>query len=82
LRKKESAVEVNEMYLENGRTMVQGIMVLIFATIAFLVDTTLGLGLVAIMGLLILQSSFTNWCPVDLILRSIGFKKKPEDARS
>jgi hypothetical protein len=50
LRKKESAVEVDEMYLENGRTMVQGIMVLVFATIAFLVDTTLGLGLVAIMG--------------------------------
>ena len=64
------------MYLENGRDIVRGILILIFAAIAFWVDRTLGLALVAMMGGLILQSAFTNWCPADLILRPMGLKSK------
>ncbi len=66
------------MYLENGRAMAQGIMILIFAAIAFWVNLTIGLALVAFMGLMILQSAFSDWCPSDLFLRPIGLKKKLE----
>lgn len=66
------------MYLENGRVLFQGIMVLIFAAIAYWVNLTIGLVLVAFMGVMILQSAFTNWCPSDLILRPMGLKRKLE----
>jgi hypothetical protein len=64
------------MYLENGRDMFRGILILIFAAIAFWVDLTTGLVLVAFMGVMILQSAFTDWCPADLILRLLGLKRK------
>lgn len=66
------------MYLENGRALFQGIMVLIFAAIAYWVNLTIGLALVAFMGVMILQSAFTDWCPSDLLLRPMGLKKKLE----
>ena len=66
------------MYLENGRDLVRAILILVFAAIAYWVDQTLGLALVAFMGLMILQSVWTNWCPADLFLRPIGLKKKLE----
>jgi hypothetical protein len=64
------------MYLENGRDIFRGILILIFAAIAFWVDLTTGLVLVAFMGVMILQSAFTDWCPADLILRLLGLKRK------
>lgn len=66
------------MYLESGRAMAQGILILIFAAIAYWVNLTIGLALVAFMGLMILQSAFTDWCPSDLFLRPMGLKKKLE----
>jgi hypothetical protein len=66
------------MYLENGRDLVRGILLLTFAAIAYWLDLTLGLALVAFMGVLILQSAFTDWCPADLILPLMGLKKKLE----
>ena len=57
------------MYLENGRDIVRGILILIFAIIAYWVDLTTGLILIAFMGIMILQSAFTGWCPADLLLR-------------
>ena len=65
------------MYLENGRDMFRGILILIFAAIAYWVDLTIGLALLAFMGVMILQSAFTDWCPADLFLRPMGLKKKP-----
>ena len=56
------------MYLKNGRDIVRGILLLIFAAIAYWVDLTIGLALVGLMGLMILQSAFTDWCPADLFL--------------
>ena len=41
------------MYLENGRDLVRAILILVFAAIAYWVDLTLGLALVAFMGLMI-----------------------------
>ena len=66
------------MYLENGRDMLRGILILIFAAIAYWVNLAIGLALVAFMGVMILQSAFTDWCPADLFLRPIGLKKKLE----
>jgi hypothetical protein len=66
------------MYLENGRDAVRGILILIFAAIAYWVDLTTGLVLVAFMGVMILQSTFTDWCPADLFLRPMGLKRKLE----
>ncbi len=64
------------MYLENGRDMVRGILLLTFAVVAYWIDLDVGLALVAFMGLMILQSAFTNWCPADLFLLPMGLKKK------
>ena len=66
------------MYLENGRDIVRGILILIFAAIAYWVDLTTGLVLGALMGVMILQSAWTDWCPADLFLRPLGLKKKSE----
>jgi len=66
------------MYLENGRDMFRGILILIFAAIAYWVNLTIGLALVALMGVMILQSAFTDWCPADLFLRPMGLKRKLE----
>jgi hypothetical protein len=68
--------EVKTMYLENGRDIFRGILILIFAAIAFWVDLTAGLVLVAFMGVMILQSAFTDWCPADLFLRLLGLPRK------
>ncbi len=64
------------MALENGRDVVRGILLLLFAAIAYWGDLSIGLALVAFMGALILQSAFTNWCPADLFLRPLGLKRK------
>jgi len=64
------------MYLENGRDVIRGILILIFAAIGYWIDLTTGLALGALMGVMILQSALTDWCPADLFLRPIGMKKK------
>jgi hypothetical protein len=69
------------MYLENGRDIFRGVLILIFAAIAYWTDLAFGLVLVAFIGVMILQSAFTDWCPADLILRPLGLKKKLESKR-
>ena len=51
------------MYLENGRALVQGIMLLVFAAIAYWVSLPIGLALVAFMGVMKLQESVTDCVP-------------------
>lgn len=65
------------MSLERGRDIVRGILLLIFAAIAYWVNLTIGLALIAFMGLMILQSAFSGWCPADLFLQPMGLEKKP-----
>ena len=65
------------MYLESGRDIIRGILLLIFAAVAYWLDLALGVALVALMGVLILQSAFTDWCPADLFLQPLGLKRKP-----
>jgi hypothetical protein len=66
------------MYLETGRDLFRGIMILLAAALAWWFDLSTGLLLVVIVGVLTLQSVMTDWCPVDLILRPMGLKKKTE----
>jgi len=66
------------MYLETGRDLFRGTMILISAALAYWVDLTSGLVLAVFVGVMILQSVFTDWCPVDLLLRPMGLKKKLE----
>ncbi len=70
------------MYLENGRALMQGTMILVFAAIAYWVSLPVGLALVAFMGLMRIQESLTDWCPSDLFLRPVGLKKKLETKQS
>ncbi|MEW5940393.1 MAG: YgaP-like transmembrane domain [Chloroflexota bacterium] len=64
------------MYLENGRDLFRGSMILLAAALAYWVDLTAGLLLAVFVGVMILQSVFTDWCPADLILKPMGLKSK------
>ena len=66
------------MYIENARDLFRGIMILIAAALAYWVNITIGLALAVFVGAMILQSAFTDWCAVDLILKPMGLKKKLE----
>jgi Inner membrane protein YgaP-like, transmembrane domain len=66
------------MYLENGRDIVRGVLILAFAAVAYWGNLALGLALLVLMGVMILQSAFTGWCPADLILRPAGLKRRLE----
>ena len=66
------------MDLENGRNLFRGIMILIATAIGYWANATAGLALAVFVGVMILQSVFTDWCPADLILRPLGLKRKLE----
>ncbi len=66
------------MYLETGRDLFRGIMILLAVAISYWVDLTAGLALAVFVGVMTLQSVVTDWCPADLILRPLGLKKKLE----
>lgn len=66
------------MYIETGRDLFRGIMILIAAALAYWVNLTAGLLLAVFIGMMTLQSVFTDWCAVDLILKPMGLKKKLE----
>jgi hypothetical protein len=54
---------------------------LLSAAIAYWGNPTAGLALAVFIGVMTLQSVITDWCPVDLILRPMGLKKKTESQR-
>ena len=64
------------MYVENYRSMVQGIIILVLTAVAYWVSQPIGLGLLAIVGVMKLQESRTDWCPSDPIFKVMGLKKK------
>jgi hypothetical protein len=66
------------MCLETGRDLFRGVLILLSAAIAYWVNLTIGLALSVFIGAMILQCVFTDWCPIDLILRPLGLKKKWE----
>ena len=64
------------MYVENYRSLIQGILILVLTAVAYWVSLPIGLGLLAFMGVMKLQESRTNWCPSDPVLKSMGLKKR------
>jgi hypothetical protein len=64
------------MYVENYRSLVQGILILVLTAVAYWVSQPIGLGLLAFIGVMKLQESRTNWCPSDPIFKIMGIKKK------
>jgi len=66
------------MDLEQGRDLVRGSMILVCAGIALWVNARIGLAFIVIMGLMIVQSVFTGWCPADLILKPLGLKNRAQ----
>lgn len=66
------------MTLESARALAQGVMLLVFAAIAYWVNLVVGLALVGFMGVMKIQESRTDWCPSDLMLRPMGLKKRAE----
>jgi hypothetical protein len=73
-------LEVLIVSIENARSLVQGVLLLVFAAIAYWVSLPMGLGLVAFMGIMKIQECRSNWCPSDPVLRSMGMKKRSEVA--
>ena len=69
------------MYIENGRDLFRGILILVAAALTYWVDLTFGLALAVFVGVMTLQSVFTDWCAVDLILRPLGLKRKLESRK-
>jgi hypothetical protein len=69
------------MYLETGRDLFRGIMILIAAGVAYWISLPAGLALAVFVGVMTLQSVITDWCPADLILRPLGLRKKLESKK-
>ena len=64
-----------EMTVNEGLRMLAGIMVLLSAALIYFVSEWFLL-LTCFVGLNLLQSAFTRWCPAMTILAAIGFKKE------
>jgi hypothetical protein len=61
------------MTVERGVRLMAGVMVLLSLALAHFLSPY-WLWLTVFVGLNLLQSAFTNWCPAMAILRGIGFK--------
>lgn len=61
------------MTVERGLRLMAGVVVLISVGLAYSVSIY-WLWLTAFVGLNLLQSAFTNWCPGMMILRAMGLK--------
>lgn len=61
------------MTVERGVRLIAGIMMLLSLALAHYISPY-WLWLTAFVGLNLLQSAFTNWCPAITILRAMGLK--------
>ena len=59
------------MTIERGLRLIAGIVVLLSLLLAWL-SSPYWIALTAFVGLNLLQSAFTNWCPMMSILRRLG----------
>jgi hypothetical protein len=62
------------MTVERGLRLMAGVMVLLSLVLAHYHSPN-WLWLTAFVGLNLLQSAFTNWCPGMMILRALGLKE-------
>jgi hypothetical protein len=68
------------MTVERAVRLIAGVMVLLSLALAHLFSPW-WLLLTAFVGLNLLQSAFTNWCPAMSILRALGLKDSAGTAR-
>lgn len=61
------------MTVERGVRLVAGVIILVSLALAYYF-TPYWLWLTAFVGLNLLQSAFTNWCPAMSVLRALGMK--------
>ncbi len=61
------------MTVERGVRLMAGVIVLVSAVLAHYVSSY-WLWLAVFVGLNLLQSAFTNWCPAMAIFRAMGLK--------
>ena len=61
------------MTVERGLRLMAGVMVLLSLVLAHYYSLN-WLWLTAFVGLNLMQSAFTNWCPGMMILRALGLK--------
>ena len=61
------------MTVERGLRLMAGMMVLLSLSLAYFLSPH-WLWLTVFVGLNLLQSAFTNWCPAVAILRAMGLK--------
>src|SRR5579859_5914197 len=64
---------VSLMTVEGGVRLMAGVMVLLSVALAHFISLY-WLWLTVFVGLNLLQSAFTNWCPAITMLRAIGLK--------
>ena len=65
------------MTVERGLRALAGVMTLVSLALAHWFSPW-WLLLTAFVGLNLLQSAFSNWCPAMVILRAVGFKDQNE----
>ena len=63
------------MTVERGVRLIAGVMILVSLALAYYFSPY-WLWLTAFVGLNLLQSAFTNWCPAMSILRGLGIEKR------
>jgi hypothetical protein len=61
------------MTVERGLRLMAGVMVLLSVALTYYVSHY-WMWLTVFIGLNLLQSAFTNWCPAMAILRAVGLK--------
>ena len=69
------------MKMENVIRTMAGTMVLISISLAFWVNPK-WLFLAAFVGINLIQSAFTGFCPAEIIFRKLGIAKEPPCCRS
>jgi hypothetical protein len=67
------------MHIERMLRLIAGAFILISLLLAVKVNIN-WLWFTAFVGVNLLQSGFTNWCPMMTILEKLGVPKSPKDA--
>ena len=67
------------MDLENVRSILQSILVVISIWLIHIEYTAVGYGLLIFFAVMLFQSAFTGACPLDFALRTAGLKHRCSD---
>jgi hypothetical protein len=62
------------MKLDNAVMLMAGVMVLVFTLLSMYVNGAF-MYVLLVIGVMMLQSAFTSFCPSRIILKSLGFKE-------